>query len=257
MRLRNRVSLAISMGLALSLLPAGLAQNSKPGERSRTPAGPSKGRESVSKGSSSAKGGGKAAPSTKSKAAKKSKPAAKPAAATPAPPPVWPDPEVRTVVQAVQRLSLVDPAKLGPADLALQSGLSLALAINNGEADRAGELIDAIGYQPLPLTGELPESPTMPLSVSEVRDWVRRRPIASVGDLPLSKVAVADRRRIGEHFPAVAAWMLPDDLAVVFEPDGDRAHWVRDRCVLVIRMRGQRATVAGGNLVGVLSGTVH
>ncbi|RMF84343.1 MAG: hypothetical protein D6744_03270 [Planctomycetota bacterium] len=54
-------------------------------------------------------------------------------------------------------------------------------------------------------------------------------------------------------FPAVAAWMLPRDYALVVEPAGAGVHdWVTRRACLVIRVRGRRATIVGGNLIEVL-----
>ena len=61
------------------------------------------------------------------------------------------------------------------------------------------------------------------------------------------------RRQTSERFKAVAEWMLPDDFALLIHPpDPLVAGWVRRECVLVIRVRGTRATIVGGNLIEVL-----
>ena len=47
--------------------------------------------------------------------------------------------------------------------------------------------------------------------------------------------------------------MLPDDRAVVFTPvDGPNGDWISRPGCLVVRLRGTRPTVMGGNLLACL-----
>ncbi len=144
------------------------------------------------------------------------------------------------------------PRKLSPEDIALLAALDLTLALGRADGAAAASLIDAVGYQPLPRSGELPEPPPKPVLREQVQSLVAARTAASLGELPASGFMVLKRDALREQFPAVAAWMLPTDLAVVIEPSTTPLPWVKNRCCLIIRLRAQKPAILGGNLLEAL-----
>jgi hypothetical protein len=76
-----------------------------------------------------------------------------------------------------------------------------------------------------------------------------------VAGLPAECAAVVEREKLRDEFPAVATWMLGmEDLAVVFRPRPSEhvAGWLTHDACLVVRLRGERATIVGGNLLEAL-----
>jgi len=138
-------------------------------------------------------------------------------------------------------------------ELAIKGALEFALALGNAEGERAGQVLDATGYQPLPLEGDLPENPPRTLSVASIIAKVQKRKTHPLGALPADCVQCLDVAATRELFPAVGRWMLPDDRAVLFAPvaapNGD---WITRRACLVVRIRGTRPIVMGGNLLACL-----
>lgn len=160
-----------------------------------------------------------------------------------------------TVALARQRLSRIPLKERTDRDRALLAGLDFVLAMGKSDGRRAAILIDAVGYQPLPMTGELPERPALAIPASEVHKLVAGRPLTDLANLSADRIEVVAPGVLREAFPAAATWMLPQDWAVVFRPKSeDRvAHWItRDAC-LVIRIRADRPTILGGNLLEALA----
>lgn len=159
-----------------------------------------------------------------------------------------------TVAQARRRLARIRPEKRTSDDHALLTALDFSLAIGQADGRRAAGLLEAVGYQPLPLDGDLPEPPPKPVPNSDVEKTVAARRPMKVEDLPIAQIEVYTRKRLRPLFPAVANWMLAQDRAVVFRPAGDPplANWVATEACLVVRIRADKATIAGGNLLQVL-----
>jgi hypothetical protein len=181
---------------------------------------------------------------TASRAAAK-KPASQPAA----PPPKWPDESIQTVAEAVARLREVPAKNLAAADLARRAALEFSLAVGGADGTRATEWVEAVGYQMLPREGPLPEQPDRPILPEPLRTQVQARPATDVGAAELRTFELVDRESARTALPDIARWMLPNDMLAWIDPDPRIAHWVSRREFLVIRMRGRRATIAGGSLL--------
>lgn len=155
-----------------------------------------------------------------------------------------------TVALERQRLSRIPLKDRTDKDRALLAGLDFVLAIGKSDGRRAAILIDAVGYEALPLEGELPEKPDKPIPVSEIQRLVAGRPMLDLANRPSDTVEVVGPAALRAQFPAVATWMLPQDWAVVFRatPEQRIANWItRDACI-VVRIRAGRPSILGGNL---------
>lgn len=193
----------------------------------------------------------KASKKTKSASSRRSRSSAKGAAAKqkaePPPPPPWPDSSVQTLAAAVERLRVVPSKNLTKSDLALQAGLEFSLAFANVDGERAAALVEAVGFQPFATNAPLSENPSAPHLPTVIREQVGARQRISLGQTALTNFSIRDCEELRAEFPYMAQWMLADDLAVVISPDEQVANWISEKSVLIIRMRGRRATVAGGN----------
>jgi hypothetical protein len=114
-----------------------------------------------------------------------------------------------------QRLARVQPRERAPRDHALLAALDFALAVGRKDATQALRVVDAVGYQPLPLAGELPDPPERPLLLAALERQIGFLQPLEVGQLPSAVVAVRTPRELRAEFPGVATWMLPQDWAVV------------------------------------------
>lgn len=136
---------------------------------------------------------------------------------------------------------------------ALIAGLEFCDAVRRADGAAAHKLLDAIGYQPLPLEGDLPEQPGKPTMPSALSGFIDSRPQSRPERIPAAYFELRERESLRRSFPAVARWMLPRDFALVIEqPDGSATNWVTRGCCLVIRIRGQEASIIGGNLFDAL-----
>lgn len=132
--------------------------------------------------------------------------------------------------------------------------LTFCLAIGVGDGQVAAAAIDVIGYQALPLEGVLPEQAERPIPAKEIKTAVDQRPTVRVEDLPAGHLRIVTRDELGKEFAAAAEWMLPDDFALLIEPAAANiGSWVHRRACLVVRVRGRRATIIGGNLFAALA----
>ncbi len=164
-------------------------------------------------------------------------------------------PAGETIAAARQRLAHIKSRDRTDSDRALFVALDFVLVIGSGDGRKLGPLIDAVGYQPLPLAGALPEKPDKPLPPSVIEQSLTSLPKADLGVLPASCTALVPRTALRERFPAVATWMLPQDLAVVFRPIAKSPipSWLAQEACVVVRIRGERATIIGGNLLQALA----
>jgi hypothetical protein len=159
-----------------------------------------------------------------------------------------------TVLAARQRLNRIKPHDRTPAERTLLTALDFALAVAQSDPKRAVAVVDATGYQTLPLAGDLPEKPAKPLLATALEHEIVGLPRADLGRLTMDRVEIVPHEKLRQSFPAVATWMLPQDFAVVFRaaPADQASNWLaRDAC-LVVRIRGERATVLGGSLLQAL-----
>jgi hypothetical protein len=173
-----------------------------------------------------------------------------PARATPRPsvPPADPN----TILGEWQRIRALPAGQRSPADTALAAALEFVLALGESNGLKATDQIDPVGYQELPLSGDLPEEPARPRSAGEIEKLVASRQPAPLARLPIASFETLTRERVRPHFAAVATWMLPKDYAVLIRPVPDCPHWVQRECCLVLRVRATRAAIVGGNLLAAL-----
>lgn len=174
---------------------------------------------------------------------RKRTPASRPAATRPAAPEPLADPA--TMLGAQQRLARESQKSLQPNDRARRVAYEIALAAGAANGDAVADRIDAVGYQSLPLDSALADKPDWPIPPAQIRERIIRRSSVPLDALPADRLAVISREEARKRFPAVAAWSLPTDVILVAIPDGP--HWVQRECCLVVRVRGERPVVVGGN----------
>lgn len=167
-----------------------------------------------------------------------------------------PPPGGETVAYAIKRLRHGPASELRGADLALLAGLDFCTAIADADAARASHLLDATGYQPLPVEGPLPLDPPRLLLPAHLKEALANRRGAPIGEVLLERFSVQRMEAVRAAFPAVADWMLPDDFALVVEPDA-AARFVLRRACVVVRVRGRRPAIVGGNLLEALDPPVR
>ncbi|MGE0480556.1 MAG: hypothetical protein AB7Q17_08800 [Phycisphaerae bacterium] len=159
-----------------------------------------------------------------------------------------------SIGEARQRLAVRRASELNPAELAARAAYEFCIAAGAADGEHAGRLTDAVGYQALPPHGELPEVAERPIPVEQVQAEIAKRRRGDVARLPVETVSLQTRAALREQFPAVAKWMLPDDFALVASPsESAGGQWVTRRACLVIRVRGNRATIVGGTLLAALA----
>ena len=183
------------------------------------------------------------------------KPATQPAAPQPAP---EPETGPATLGRVARELARLPRNERTPEKLALQAGLEFMLAVSAADGDRAVRWLDATGYQPLPIEGPLPDPPGKPVLAPEIAAQIKSRPAAPIAGLPPEAVAALRRADVAARFASVGQWMLPGDFGVVFESvhDPREPPWLPRDALVVVRVRGVRATVMGGNLLETLSAGV-
>lgn len=177
------------------------------------------------------------------------------AAAQPAEvPPPQSQPAHVTVADELRRWSGARPANLPRAELARLAAIEFAAAVAAADGRRAEAVTDAIGYQALPFEGRLPETPARPRSPQELGEGVDRRRGCDIGGLPAGCFDVLSTEELGRRFPAVKDWILPpQDVVIRVVPvDGVEPRWLARPACIVVRLRGARATVVGGNLLAAL-----
>jgi hypothetical protein len=169
-------------------------------------------------------------------------------------PATQPAPAPETVLAARQRLNRIKPHDRTPAERTLLVALDFALAVTQSDPKRANAVVDATGYQTLPLAGELPEKPAKPLLAPALEREILGLPRADLARLNMDRVEIVPHEKLRDSFPAVATWMLPQDFAVVFRaaPADQVSNWLAQDACLVVRIRGERATVLGGSLLQAL-----
>ena len=159
-----------------------------------------------------------------------------------------------TIAVARQRLARIKSPDRTPGDRSLLVALDFVVAIGSDDGRRIASLVDAVGYEALPLAGDLPERPDKPLSPAAIEKVAariaERRPGRTAGVMCRGRPA----GRLAAEFPAVATWMLPQDWAVVFRPVAGNSlpAWLSQKACVVVRIRGERATLIGGNLLEAL-----
>ena len=168
-------------------------------------------------------------------------------------PPASQPAEAADVDSALRRLRARPSEERSRKDLALQTGLEFCMAVAKPDGARAAELLTVVGYQALPREGELPEKPARPIDRPTFQKWVDGRKPARVGALAIENFDLLDHEALRPRFPAVARWMSAQDFALLIEPPADETpNWVNRTCCVVVRLRGRKAVVVGGNLLAAL-----
>jgi hypothetical protein len=160
-----------------------------------------------------------------------------------------------SVPAAYGRLSRIPSKRLTREQLALRGVFELTLATGEADGARAARLLGPVGYHALPLEGPLPEKPGKPISRAEFREVVKRRAPLATEDLCAEDLEVLGREALRKQFPAVARWMLPQDLAVVIQPakQAPPGGWISRECCVVVRLRARKLSIMGGNLLAALA----
>lgn len=180
------------------------------------------------------------------------RPTSKPAASQPAEPPEPTTPPA-TALERLARLKQKKENKLTRGEIAVACGMDFALAVAVADADRAVARVDAVGYQTLPVNTPLPEKPERAMQADALREAIRRRVRADVSRLPPEAFNLKSRAELHELFPEPARWMAEDDVAMLIDAPTDAvAGWITQRHCVIIRVRGRRATIIGGTLLGEL-----
>lgn len=166
----------------------------------------------------------------------------------PAKPELPPEPlaDPNTILGTFQRLGAKPANKRSRDEAALLTACDLVLALSRADGDRAAELVDAIGYQPLPSGAELPLDPPRPIGVAQFREYVRRRATFDAGRDPIGALQVREPKDVRAQFPAVAAWALPTDRVVLLRTPETGSDWGGGMGCIVVRTRGSRTVVLGG-----------
>ncbi|RMF78045.1 MAG: hypothetical protein D6744_10525, partial [Planctomycetota bacterium] len=92
--------------------------------------------------------------------------------------------------------------KITQAALARRTGIEFCLALAVGDGRAATARVDAIGYQPLPLSGPLPLDPPRLIPVDELARWIDRRPDSNAADAPARLFKIHTRHECRSMFPA-------------------------------------------------------
>ncbi len=183
------------------------------------------------------------------------RPRKKPSSTQPAraaPRPAAPPADPSTILGEWQRIRALSAGQRSAPETALAAALEFVMALGESNGLKAVDQIDPVGYQELPLSGDLPEEPARPRTAGEIEKLVASRRPVPLGGLPTASFETLTRERVRPHFPAVATWMLPKDYAVLIRPVPDCPYWVQREACLVLRVRATRATIVGGNLLAAL-----
>ncbi|MGD8453721.1 MAG: hypothetical protein PVJ57_18055 [Phycisphaerae bacterium] len=143
--------------------------------------------------------------------------------------------------------------KLSDREAALVAALDLVVALGAADGPRAAELIDAVGYEPLPMWGPLPLDPPRPIPRDEIATRFAQRPRAPLDLLPPTCLDTMDQKTLLKEFPAAGTWMLPQDWAVIIRPIEGQTGWVSRRTYLIVRVRAGKPAIIGGDLLAALA----
>lgn len=146
---------------------------------------------------------------------------------------------------ALGRLSRNDRT---PRSVAEQAGLEFCVAMAEADGKRIAPLLEVVGYQPLPLAGDLPDPPHRPIFPLDLAKRISARQKVNLRSAEAASFSLKNKREIQELFPAISQWMLDADWALICQPVSD-ADWPQGVRCLVIRVRALKPTIVGGNLV--------
>lgn len=156
-----------------------------------------------------------------------------------------------TIGQRHNELIRLKNRRLDEKEIALRAGLEFLIALGSADGAAAAQVVEAVGFQPLPL-GEILPNPPLPLIPSEtLKKCVSARTVLPIRDLPLDAVEIVGRDRLRAFAPAMAHWMLSSDWAVILDGESVSALF-SEPVVLIVRIRAGRPTIMGGNLLHCL-----
>ncbi len=154
--------------------------------------------------------------------------------------------------QRLNRIQSARPESLTQPDRALAAALDFYLGLAEADAPRATRRVDAIGYQPLPLTGELPADAVKPIRAADLARRIQEQDRSRLADVSAERFVLLQKDALAAHFPAAAAWMASGDFAVLLDPPVGLAGWSDRASCVIVRVRATRATVIGGNVFASL-----
>ena len=158
-----------------------------------------------------------------------------------------------TVGGALRGLNFLKTARLHERHIALRTGLGFALALSRSDGKAAAALIDVVGYQPLPLVGPIKNPPTPVWARENMQAYITGSAFGPLADVRLNALELRTAEELAPTFSAVSRWMTSQDIALVIHgaAEGGPA-WLPQRSCIVVRVRGPRAVVRGGNLFNAL-----
>lgn len=156
-----------------------------------------------------------------------------------------------TISQRHNELIRLKNQRLDEKELALRAALEFLIAVGSADGVAAANVLETIGFQPLPLGRTLPNPPLPLITVESLKKSVSARKPVPIRDLPMEAVEIVGRDRLRVLAPAMAHWMLSSDWAVIL--DGENASSIfSEPAVLIVRVRAGRPTIMGGNLLSAL-----
>lgn len=197
-------------------------------------------------------------PAKPRKASRRKKAATQPSKAAPASAPATQPSGPETALQMLERLRGIAAQHLSDELLATRAALEFCDALAQGDGAAATAVLDAPGYQPLPADGAENLLPLGPNGVpeppanrkpGELAAAVAALPRWTLAEAPSERFKLISREKLHERMPLAGQWMLPGDFALLLEAGALGPQTPPRTACLVMRVRGSRAVVLGGNLV--------
>lgn len=157
-----------------------------------------------------------------------------------------------TIAIVLSRLARTRRSDMSDQDIALKAGLDFVRALGRADGPKASGLLEVTGYQIIPGSDELPDEPGPRISPEAFAAGVAAGKPAPFETLPADCVEAVPAKALPPSFPAVAAWMLSTDWAIVLKPAPDRPDWVHREACLIIRVRANKPTIQGGTALEFL-----
>ncbi len=161
---------------------------------------------------------------------------------------------VEPAIELLERLRSAPLRSLERRQIALRAALEFCVALGAADAQRIEAYLDATGYHPLPTEGLLADQTPQPLEPAALVIKLAARKPADIAALPAALWEPLSFEDVSRLYPAMAEWMLPSqDVVIRVQPGAAPATWLARPACLLVRVRGQRATVIGGSLLAALT----
>lgn len=156
-------------------------------------------------------------------------------------------------IELLERLRSAPLRSLEKQQIALRAALEFCVALGAADAPRIEAYLDATGFHPLPTEGLLSDQTPQPLEPGALAAKLAARKPVDIAALPAALWEPLTIEDVSRLYPAMAEWMLPSqDVVIRVQPGSPPAAWLAQPACLVVRVRGQRATVIGGSLLAAL-----